>query len=47
VETPDPTTGTISTLFRLTMIEAKMGCIANGSTSGGNTIVNGGTKGGG
>lgn len=45
VETPDPVTGTISTLFRLTMIEAKMGCIANGSISGGNTITNGGGKG--
>jgi hypothetical protein len=47
VETRNPTTGTISTLYRLTMIEAKMGCIANGSTSGGNTIVNGGKKGSG
>lgn len=47
VETPDPATGTINTLFRLTMIEAKMGCIAGGSASGGNTITNGGTKGGG
>lgn len=47
VETPDPVTGRISTLYRLTMIEAKMGCIANGSTAAGNTIVNGGTRGGG
>jgi hypothetical protein len=44
VETPDPVTGTISTLYRLTMIEAKMGCIANGSASAGNAITNGGTK---
>jgi hypothetical protein len=47
VETRDPTTGTISTLYRLTMIEAKMGCIANGSASAGTTIVNGKGKGGG
>jgi len=45
VETPDPVTGTISTLFRLTMIEAKMGCIGSGSIAGGNTITNGGGKG--
>ena len=44
VEIPEPATGTVSTLIRLTMIEAKMGCIANGSASGGNTITNGGTK---
>jgi hypothetical protein len=47
VETPDPTTGMISTLYRLTMIEAKMGCLGSGSTSGGNTIVNGKGLGGG
>jgi hypothetical protein len=47
VETPDPKTGIINTLFRLTMIEAKMGCIGDGTISGGDTIVNGGTKGGG
>jgi hypothetical protein len=47
VETPDPITGTISTLYRLTMIEAKMGCIANGSASAGNTITNGRGLGGG
>lgn len=47
VETPDPTTGMISTLYRLTMIEAKMGCIANGSASAGNTITNGKGLGGG
>lgn len=46
VETPGPK-GTISTLFRLTMIEAKMGCIGGGSGSGGNTIVNGQGRGGG
>ena len=46
LETPGPK-GTISTLFRLTMIEAKMGCIANGSASGGNTIVNGTKQGSG
>jgi hypothetical protein len=46
VETPDPT-GTISTLYRLTMIEAKMGCIANGMTAGPTTIVNGAGRGGG
>jgi hypothetical protein len=33
------------TLIRLTMIEAKMGCIGNGSASGGNTITNGHGKG--
>lgn len=47
VETRDPKTGIISTQFRLTMIEAKMGCIANGSASGGTTITNGKGKGGG
>jgi hypothetical protein len=47
LETPEPGTGTISTLIRLTMIEAKMGCIANGTASGPVTITNGGTKGGG
>jgi len=47
VETRDPGTGRISTLYRLTMIEARMGCIAHGSASAGNTIVNGGTRGGG
>jgi hypothetical protein len=47
VETPDPATGRISTQIRLTMIEAKMGCIAGGSASGGNTIVNGKGLGGG
>jgi hypothetical protein len=46
VETPEPT-GAISTLIRLTMIEAKLGCIANGGGSAGNAITNGGTKGGG
>jgi hypothetical protein len=46
VETPEPT-GMISTLYRLTMIEAKMGCIANGTASACTTIVNGGTKGSG
>ncbi len=44
IEIPEPAAGTVSTLIRLTMIEAKMGCIANGSASGGNTITNGGTK---
>jgi hypothetical protein len=47
VETRDPITGTISTLYRLTMIEAKMGCIANGGGSAGNTIVNGTKQGSG
>ncbi|HZZ39270.1 MAG TPA: hypothetical protein VFE06_09070 [Acidobacteriaceae bacterium] len=47
VETRDPKTGAVSTLFRLTMIEAKMGCIGHGKASGGNTIVNGATKGSG
>lgn len=46
IETPEPR-GTISTLFRLTMIEVKMGCIAYGGGSAGNTITNGGTKGSG
>ena len=46
LETPGPT-GTISTLVRLTMIEAKMGCIANGSAAAGNTIVNGTKQGSG
>lgn len=44
VETPDKKTGRISTLYKLTMIEAKMGCIANGSASAGNAVTNGGTK---
>lgn len=44
VETPDPDRGTL-TKFLLTMIEAKMGCIGQGKVSGGNTIVNGTTKG--
>jgi len=35
----------LQTLIRLTMIEAKMGCIGNGSASGGNTITNGHGKG--
>lgn len=35
------------TEISLTMIRIQMGCIGDGSTSGGNTIVNGGTKGGG
>lgn len=47
VETPDKQTGRISTLIRLTMIEAQMGCLANGSTSAGRAVVNGGTQGGG
>lgn len=47
LETRDPKTDRISTQFRLTMIEAKMGCIANGSASGGTTITNGKGKGGG
>lgn len=45
VETRDPKTGILSTLFRLTMIEAKMGCLGNGTVSGASAIVNGGTKG--
>jgi hypothetical protein len=35
----------LQTLIRLTMIEAKMGCIGNGSASGGNTITNGAGRG--
>lgn len=43
---PHPKKGTpMRTLIRLTMVELKMGCIGSGSGSGGNTIVNGGTKG--
>ncbi|MGB7136609.1 MAG: choice-of-anchor P family protein [Acidobacteriaceae bacterium] len=47
VETRDPDTKAVITLFRLTMIEAQMGCIGNGTASGGTTITNGGKKGSG
>jgi hypothetical protein len=43
---PHPKKGTpMRTLIELTMIEVQMGCIGDGSGSGGNTIVNGGGKG--
>lgn len=35
----------LQTEISLTMIRIQMGCIGDGSASGGNTIVNGGTKG--
>jgi len=37
----------LQTEISLTMIRIQMGCYGDGSVSGGNTIVNGGTKGGG
>ncbi|HUB19073.1 MAG TPA: hypothetical protein VL990_10585 [Acidobacteriaceae bacterium] len=45
---PTPKSGPhTQTTIRLTMVEVRMGCIGDGNGSGGNTIVNGGGKGGG
>lgn len=45
IETPGDSDNGPLTKFILTMIEARMGCIGQGTASGGKTIVNGGGKG--